>query len=336
MLLSYMPPPYPWGDDHPDPDKADKKLAAERAKKKGAQAGAPGPGEEGAGEDGGSARSGPGGHGNDPQGASGRAGRGQEKGRRAGRKGGRHGPHHGKGRRPRTEGDAADAGGTDRPRRRGRIKDKLGVPDELAAQLALETQQYDDAQHPRNIVVSVTMRNVGERPRRVALRRRQLSFTIVGPDGVRTCPRRSVQHVIPPDLFRKFSQGKKVKMSVQLAELCPWDTFKRPGIYVVTPTIHATETDRERRVDALTATVSSRDRRPTEESKEKKRDPEEHRTLVRVKRGMEPYYARPPILVPTRFFKIGEEAYRREQEARAGEQDAAAGAQGEGDASPGP
>jgi hypothetical protein len=187
---------------------------------------------------------------------------------------------------------------------------KLRVPDELAAQLSLGTSQYADARHPRDIAVSLKTQNVGERSRRVALRRRQLSFTITGPDGVKQCPRRSVQHVIPPDLFRKLSAGNDVRMTVRLAELCPWDTFRRPGVYVATPTLHATETARDKTAGALTATVSSKDGKGQAPAE----DPTENATLIRVRRGMEPYYKRPPVMVPTRFFKIGEEAYLKEQQ----------------------
>ncbi|MBW2527756.1 MAG: hypothetical protein JRI23_26480 [Deltaproteobacteria bacterium] len=191
------------------------------------------------------------------------------------------------------------------------VADKLRVPDELAAQLALGTSQYADASHPRDIVVSLSTKNVGERPRKVAFRRRQLSFTITGPDGVKQCRRRSVQHVIPPDLFRQLSAGNQIRMRVRLAELCPWDTFKRPGVYVATPTLHALEGDRGNTVGALTTVVTSKAADP----KDPAADPADDATLIRVRSGMEPYYKQPPVVVPSRFFKIGEEAYRREQEA---------------------
>ena len=168
--------------------------------------------------------------------------------------------------------------------------------DDLGSRLTVSATRFADAQSQRDVVVTVKVRNAGERPGMLAPRNRQLSFTILGPDGPRSCPRTSMAHVVPPDMFQRVSEGKTVDMPVLLSELCPRGTFGRPGLYVAAPTFHADETDREQHVHALTGTASSTDPDPT--AKEQKPQ-EEELTLVRVRQAPEAAYPAKPTVVPT-------------------------------------
>jgi len=172
--------------------------------------------------------------------------------------------------------------------------------DDLGARLSLTAGRFSDALYPRNVVVSVQVHNAGERSGMVALRGRQLSFEIRGPDGIVSCPRRTVSHVVPPDLFQKLGEGKHVQFDLLLAELCPRNSFRRPGLYVVTPTIHADERDREQRLNAITGVVSTKAPGPVGGQHKDTDDV----TLVRVKRGPESLRAVKPIVVPTQHLDL--------------------------------
>ncbi len=169
--------------------------------------------------------------------------------------------------------------------------------DELAAQLTLTTSRYADARRPTDISLSVTAHNTGQRPLFIALRDRMLSFSVTGPSGTVQCVRQSQGHAVPRDLFRLMHHGTSVRMGVLLAEACPPGTFDRPGLYVATPVLHADASGREYGLNAVTGTATTRNAAALQGKKAK---PPAVATLIRVKRGRQRFYRRPPMAIPTR------------------------------------
>jgi hypothetical protein len=168
--------------------------------------------------------------------------------------------------------------------------------DELAARLALTAEHYDDAVRPTDIVVNVQAHNVGERPIFIALRARQLSFTVEGPDGPVQCAQPSDAHHVPRDHFALLHHGKHRHMQVLLAEVCPAGTFDRPGLYVVTPILRADADGAEYGLQGATGVVSVRDPGRVGGTHE----PTDDWTLVRVRNGRRAFYTQTPRAVPTR------------------------------------
>jgi len=165
--------------------------------------------------------------------------------------------------------------------------------DELAAALTLTTSRYADAAAARDIAVSVEAHNTGGRPVMVALRARQLAFLVEGPDGTVKCPRGSRDHRVPRDLFRTLDDGKHIHMYVLVAEACPPNTFNRPGMYIVTPTLYADASGRELGLDALTGKITTRE--PGDVGGTHTRD--DDASLVRLRFAPRPYYK--PAAKPT-------------------------------------
>ncbi len=168
--------------------------------------------------------------------------------------------------------------------------------DELAAAMPLPTDGMADAAERGGITFSVQAHNVGERPIYVALRARQLSFSVVGPDGAFSCPRASSGHHVARDLFQLLHHGKHAHVPVRLAELCPAEAFKRPGLYAVVPTLEADEVGAEYGIVALTGVVSTRDPGSVRGT----HDVDDDATLVRIHRGPRAFYEAPPVAVPTK------------------------------------
>lgn len=168
--------------------------------------------------------------------------------------------------------------------------------DELAAALTLTADRWADGRRPTDIALSVQAHNVGDRPVFVALRSRMLSFRIYGPDGLVKCPRATKGHEVPRDLFRTLNHDKHIHMDVMLAEVCPANTFDRPGLYWAVPTLHAEADGKEYGLSAATGEVTVRDAGTPGGSHQAGDDA----TLVRITRGRAPFYGSKPAAVPTR------------------------------------
>jgi len=82
-----------------------------------------------------------------------------------------------------------------------------------------------------------------------------------------------------------------------LAEVCPPGTFYRPGLYVATPTLHADASGREYGLNAVTGKASTRNAAALQGDA---KTPPAAATLIRLTRGRQPFYRRPPRAIPTR------------------------------------
>lgn len=157
------------------------------------------------------------------------------------------------------------------------------IVDENAPRLEIMTARYQDAAAERNVSIKVTAKNAGRRPMLAALRPRMLSFRVIGPDGAETaCGADTLPRGMPREAFRSYKPDESTSFTVLLAEICPRGTFGRPGLYRVTPTLHAQESGSSIGLAAYTAVVSA----PLP-------------ALIRVQSGSEPFYSSPPKAVPT-------------------------------------
>lgn len=165
------------------------------------------------------------------------------------------------------------------------------IVDENAPRLEIATARYQDAAAERNVSIKVTAKNVGHRPMLAALRPRMLSFRVIGPGGSDTeCGANTLPRGMPREAFRSYKPGESTSFTVLLAEICPRGTFARPGLYRVTPTLHAEESGASIGLMAYTAVVDA----PLP-------------ALIRVQSGTEPFYLKPPKAVPTPLQTITEE-----------------------------
>jgi hypothetical protein len=182
-----------------------------------------------------------------------------------------------------------------------------GTIDELGARMALTSVPHADAKTRREIALSVEAHNTGDRPVFVALRARQLEFFIEGPDGIVHCPRRTLDHRVPRDLFRSLDSGQHIHMHLMLAEMCPAEAFQRPGLYLATPILHADATGQEYGLKAMTGVVTTRD--PGDVGGTHRDD--DDATLVRVRFGRLRFHRKPPRQRPVSDADAGRGGKRR-------------------------
>lgn len=152
--------------------------------------------------------------------------------------------------------------------------------DERAGRLELSSTPFVDALERRTMTIKVTAKNVGLRPIVVALRPWMLSFRIDGPDGeAQICDGDNSRRVLPRDAYRPLAPGASTSFSVLLGEVCPRNSFSKPGLYRVTASMAARETTGGIEIQTMELTG---------------REP----TFIRLARGEDPFYSQPPKAVP--------------------------------------
>lgn len=120
---------------------------------------------------------------------------------------------------------------------------EVPTDDRNAGKVDVYIDRYADAEAPRDAVVSIRAVNEGRRELSAALRGRMLSFTIekLGPDNKAQqsfdCRGSDRPHAMPIETLRDLDAGQTVSIPVMLAEICPRETFERPGLYRVRPRI---------------------------------------------------------------------------------------------------
>jgi hypothetical protein len=87
---------------------------------------------------------------------------------------------------------------------------------------------------------------------------------------------------IPREAFRTIKPGEKVPLTILLGEACPSGTFRRPGLYRVTPTLVLNESGAALGIQAYTGVATAKSP-----------------ALLRLQTAPEPFYAKPPRPVAT-------------------------------------
>jgi hypothetical protein len=124
------------------------------------------------------------------------------------------------------------------------VKQLLGTPFELGgdyapppvvpeASLALQLVRGSDARDESAVTVTTSLSNREKAPVRVYFRRELVSFEVTGPDGTLICDPQPDTRVPDRQAFSLLNPGASLTVTSRLIELCPDDTFARPGLYVV-------------------------------------------------------------------------------------------------------
>jgi hypothetical protein len=148
--------------------------------------------------------------------------------------------------------------------------------DERAPHLELSAPARIDADSELTIGIPFTVKNTGQRPTTVHIRRDNLLFDVEGPDGTSHCGLPANRRV-PQELFSVLRPGATQSLDVWVGELCPDIVFDRPGLYRIWPTLAFANTTDTRTVQNWTTPLRTREP-----------------LLVRILRGRLPFYAEPP------------------------------------------
>jgi hypothetical protein len=165
------------------------------------------------------------------------------------------------------ETDAGD-GEEEAPRRArveptGSVKLLTGTPFELGSdyarptkledeRLALELVRGSDALTESNTAVTLKLVNRGKRPERVYFRREFVSFQVTGPDGPVICDPQPDTRAPDRQAFALLNPAGSLTVTSRMIELCPDDTFARPGLYVVEAEFDAFADGKEFGMNAFT------------------------------------------------------------------------------------
>ena len=123
--------------------------------------------------------------------------------------------------------------------------------------LVLAMTRGSDARDERQALVTVTLTNQDKKPIRVYFRRELVSFQVIGPDGSAICSPEPDARAPDRTAFSLLNPGKSVTATSRLVELCPEDTFARPGLYLIQGRFDAVANGKEFGFDGFTGTVAS-------------------------------------------------------------------------------
>jgi hypothetical protein len=97
----------------------------------------------------------------------------------------------------------------------------------------LEIQRGSDALDETQATVTISLKNRQKKSQHVYFRREFVSFEVSGPDGVTTCDPQPDGRTPDRQAFSLLAAGGSLTTTSRLIELCPDDTFARPGLYVI-------------------------------------------------------------------------------------------------------
>jgi hypothetical protein len=117
--------------------------------------------------------------------------------------------------------------------------------------LSLELTRGSDAVSESNVTVTLKIANRGKTPQRVYFRREFVSYQVTGPDGSLICDPQPDGRAPDRQAFSLVNPGGSLTVTSLLIELCPDDTFARPGIYVVEAAFDAFADGKEFGFDAF-------------------------------------------------------------------------------------
>ncbi len=124
------------------------------------------------------------------------------------------------------------------------IKELHGTPFELGGDyapppqpsgpgLAFEVTQGSDAASEANATVTVRLVNHGSSAEEVYFRRELVTLEVSSVDGVQLCEPGPDDRSPDRQAFTRLAPGGNITVTSRLAELCPQETFARPGLYLV-------------------------------------------------------------------------------------------------------
>ncbi len=154
--------------------------------------------------------------------------------------------------------------------------------DARGPRLAVRSTALADASSATEVTVTVTLSNEGQRSALMHFRNDDVGFTVTTPTGrVIRCARGGGPRGAVRDFFETLSPGHRRSLTLRLYELCPVDTFQRPGIYSVLADVELGEGGDTYSLPATVAQVKA-----------------ERPTKLRVRTGREPYHRSPPVVLP--------------------------------------
>jgi hypothetical protein len=128
--------------------------------------------------------------------------------------------------------------------------------------LELEIVRGSDSVSARNARVTVRLTNHGPTPNTVFFRREHLTFMLLGPEGLVTCPAPDEERAPDAQEFTRLAVGRQVNFVTQVLEFCETSHLDRPGFYLVGAEANLTDNGSAANLTAFTGKLFSTQLRP--------------------------------------------------------------------------
>lgn len=133
----------------------------------------------------------------------------------------------------------------------------LPRPQKTDAPIAIDMKQGSDAASDLYATVEITLKNKSRQTQYVYFRRELLNLEVMGPGGAASCDPQPDTRAPDRHAFLRLSPGERMSIPSRLVELCPKETFQRPGFYLVHARFEATETGEQFGLEAYVGRVAT-------------------------------------------------------------------------------
>ncbi|HEU5072790.1 MAG TPA: hypothetical protein VFU02_01425, partial [Polyangiaceae bacterium] len=133
----------------------------------------------------------------------------------------------------------------------------LPRPAKTDSPIAIDMQQGSDAASDLYATVEITLKNKSRQTQYVYFRRELLNLEVMGPGGAASCDPEPDTRAPDRQAFLQLAPGQRMSIPSRLVELCPKDTFARPGFYLVHARFEAAATGEEFGLEAYVGRVAT-------------------------------------------------------------------------------
>lgn len=145
--------------------------------------------------------------------------------------------------------------------------------------LELVLVRGSDATSEETATITVRLKNISKERQQVFFRRELLSFIVNGPDGMVLCDPQPEGRVPDKLAFKTIAPGGAIEATSRLIELCPDDTFARPGLYLAHARFSSRLSGEEFGIEAVTGDFTSA-----------------QPVVIRIRTGDLPFVKGPPVV----------------------------------------
>jgi len=133
----------------------------------------------------------------------------------------------------------------------------LPRPAKTESPIVIDMQQGSDAASDLYATVDIVLKNKSRQTQYVYFRRELLNLEVMGPGGAASCDPEPDTRAPDRQAFLVLAPGQRMNIPSRLVELCPKDTFARPGFYLVHARFEAVETGEEFGMEAYVGRVAT-------------------------------------------------------------------------------
>ena len=133
----------------------------------------------------------------------------------------------------------------------------LPRPLKTESPIVIDMQQGSDAASDMYATVEIILKNKSRQTQYVYFRRELLNLEVMGPGGTASCDPEPDTRAPDRQAFLVLAPGQRMSIPSRLVELCPKDTFARPGFYLVHARFEAVETGEEFGMEAYVGRVAT-------------------------------------------------------------------------------